>query len=101
MDASSIYTSGYAGYYDSGYWKAPSDNNGTCLIPKRDGSGSETWFTLSVNIPSTQIYTTDRNPQGTKLTTLRDKFIQAQRDSEYVCFRIDCGGVQKWYYMEP
>ena len=94
-------TTGWENYYDSSYWKQPGDNSGTCLVPKRDGSGSETWFTLSVNIPSQQIYTTDRNPRGTKLTTLRDRFIQAQSDSEYVCFRVDCGGVEKWYYMEP
>ena len=55
----------------------------------------------SIDIPSTQIYTTGNNPQGTKLTTLRNQYEQARSDSEYVCFRVDCGGTTKWYYMEP
>lgn len=101
IDTEDSWNAGWDGYYDSGYWASPLDNSGTCLRPKKDRTGSETWFTLDVNIPSNQIYTTDNNPRGTKLTTLRDRFIQAQQDSEYVCFRIDCGGVQKWYYMEP
>ena len=56
----------------------------------------------TIDIPTTQIYTTSSAPSGaTLLTTLRNRFIQAQNDSDFVVFRVDCGSSQKWYYMEP
>lgn len=54
----------------------------------------------SIDIPTTQIYTSDRYT-GTKLNTLKTKYEQAKSDGDYVMFRVDCGGTSKWYYMEP
>ena len=56
--------------------------------------------THSIDIPSGQIYTSS-TARGTKLTTLRTRYEQARSDSDYVMFRVDCGGSSKWYYMEP
>ena len=55
----------------------------------------------TIDIPSDQIYTTSGSPAGTKLTVLRNRFIEAQQDGDFVCFRVDCGNTSKWYYMEP
>lgn len=63
-----------------------------------DGAAS---VSHSINIPTNQIYTTSGSPRGTELKTLRNKFITAQNDGDHVCFRVDCGGTQKWYYMTP
>lgn len=54
----------------------------------------------TIDIPSTQIYVDDTS-QGTKLSILRAKYEEAKSKSQYVMFRVDCGGSQKWYYMEP
>lgn len=54
----------------------------------------------SIDIPSGQIYTSS-TARGTKLTTLKTRYEQARSDSDYVMFRVDCGGTSKWYYMEP
>ena len=55
----------------------------------------------TIDIPTDQIYTTSGSPAGTKLTVLRNRFIEAQQDGDFVCFRVDCGNTSKWYYMEP
>ena len=54
----------------------------------------------TIDIPSGQIYTSSTS-RGTKLTTLKTRYEQARSDSDYVMFRVDCGGTSKWYYMEP
>ena len=54
----------------------------------------------TIDIPTTQIYTSGTS-RGTKLTTLKTRYEQAKADSEFVMFRVDCGGSSKWYYMEP
>ena len=65
------------------------------LCPSGGGGGT-------IDIPSTQIYTTSSAPSGaTKLNVLRNRFIEAMNDSDFVVFRVDCGSSQKWYYMEP
>ena len=54
----------------------------------------------TIDIPSTQIYVSGTS-QGTKLSILRAKYEEARSHSQYVMFRVDCGGSSKWYYMEP
>ena len=54
----------------------------------------------TIDIPTNQIYTTSSYPSGTQLTTLRNKCNQAKSDGDYVCFRVDCGSSQKWYFMD-
>lgn len=63
-----------------------------------DGAAS---VSHSIDIPTNQIYTTSGSPRGTELKALKNKFIAAQADGDHVCFRVDCGGTQKWYYMTP
>ncbi len=47
LNASSVYDYGWQSYYDNtSNWSKPT-GNGDVKIPKRDGSGSETWFTIS------------------------------------------------------
>lgn len=54
----------------------------------------------TIDIPTNQIYTTSSYPSGTQLTTLRNRCNQAKSDGDYVCFRVDCGSSQKWYFMD-
>lgn len=56
----------------------------------------------SPSISSGDIWTTDRTLSGwTRADTLKSKYEQAKRDSEYVAFRVKCGGEEHVYYMEP
>ena len=48
VDATARYNAGWRAYYDkSEWWQSPIGHSGVCKIPKRDASGSETWFTMS------------------------------------------------------
>ena len=57
----------------------------------------------SIDIPSSQIYTTSSYaPSGaTLLTVLRNRYEQARSDGDYVVFCVDSGSTRKWYYMIP
>lgn len=64
-----------------------------------DAGGGGGGGTHNIDIPSTQIYTTDGSPVGTDLSTMKTRVLQAIADSESLCFRVDCGGTTKWYHM--
>ena len=72
--------------YQDVYWQVPSG-----------GGGSH-----SPSISSGDIWTTDRTLSGwIEANTLKSKYEQAKRDSEYVAFKVTCGGAEQVYYMEP
>ena len=63
-------------------------------VPSSGGAGT-------IDIPTSQI-TTRQSSYGTELTTLRNKFLQAQSDYDWVAFKVTCScGASKWYCMDP
>ena len=82
-------------------------NGSSVILVRNDGSAlPATWLTprfpITITVPDLEIYTSDRVPSGsTNLSKLRNNFIQAQEDSDYVIFKVNASGVTRTFYMEP
>ena len=65
-----------------------------------DAGGGGGGGTHDIQIPTTQIYTTDGTPAGSTIGVMRTRILQAIEDNEWLCFRVDCGGSTKWFNVD-
>lgn len=95
------YANGNVAQYQKVMYEGSSENplpTGARLLAVINASGAKN----TINMPTAQIYTTSGSPPSgsTQASTLKTRVQQAIADNDTVVFRIDCGGSQKYYYMD-